>query len=82
MYDSPLYNNIASGSLRLVSKNELSAPNLTAGRVEVFYAGQWGTICIDGLSKDDSIVLCSILTYRAGPFYSGTSLSLNLYVIL
>lgn len=51
-----------SSTFRLVSKNGATSIYLTAGRVEVFYVGQWGTICEDGFSSSDATVLCQILT--------------------
>lgn len=56
----PLLNHTVQ--LRLVAKNERMHSSLTAGRVEVFNSGEWGTICSDGFDYTDARVLCEILT--------------------
>ena len=51
-----------SSAVRLVTKDSATSVHLTAGRVEVFYVGRWGTICNDGFSSSDAAALCHILT--------------------
>ena len=52
----------ASSRLRFVSKRGKVSGYLTAGRVEIFYAGQWGTICSNGFTSSDAQGICHILT--------------------
>ena len=54
--------NVAPSAVRLVSKNEQTSPYLTAGRLDTFFVGRWGTVCTNGFTSTDARALCSILT--------------------
>jgi hypothetical protein len=54
---------IFTGVLRL--QGPLNA-NSAAGRVEIFYNGQWGTICDDSWGINDAKVACRKLGYSNG----------------
>ena len=54
--------NADSSAIWLVGKNGATSRYLTAGRVDIFYVGRWGTICNDGFSSSDAAALCHILT--------------------
>ena len=42
----------------------LASGNFSAGRVEVFYDGVWGTICDDGFGENEARVACRYFGFR------------------
>ncbi|XP_035856878.1 neurotrypsin isoform X3 [Sander lucioperca] len=54
-------NPITDGSVRLVG-----GTSSYEGRLEVFYRGQWGTVCDDGWTDSNTQVVCRELGYRLG----------------
>ncbi|XP_034146892.1 neurotrypsin isoform X2 [Esox lucius] len=52
---------LTDGSVRLAGGRESSE-----GRLEVFYRGQWGTVCDDGWTDSNTQVVCRQLGYRFG----------------
>ena len=55
-----------SGQLRLVARDGRSSSTLTAGRLEVYYSGQWGTVCNDNFGASEAYVACRQLGFSLG----------------
>ncbi|MCY4388890.1 MAG: leucine-rich repeat domain-containing protein [Desulfurellaceae bacterium] len=50
-------------------EGDLRVPGGGAGRLEVYRAGQWGTVCDDRFTNDTAGVACRQLGYTSGTFY-------------
>ena len=66
--DEPVILNVDEpGDLRLVDGTETDgAGNLCEGRLEIYYDGQWGTICDDYWTKENADVACRVLGFAGG----------------
>ena len=53
------------GNVRLADKWEESH-KLAIGRLEIYHDGQWGTVCDDGFTNTEAIVVCTQLGYTQG----------------
>ena len=63
-FDDPYLSFSAPGSIRLVpfTNNFNSSISHTAGRVDVFYNGEWGTVCGRNVNKATADALCANVT--------------------
>ena len=54
----------AQGHLRLVDRSGNSDLTVSAGRLEMYYAGEWGTVCSDFFGSSDARVACHQLGFE------------------
>ncbi|KAJ8311794.1 hypothetical protein KUTeg_010649 [Tegillarca granosa] len=80
----PEFDNSGMIDVRLVNGK---SPN--EGRIELYYNGQWGTVCDDGFDRNDAKVICRMLgydpeggvtNYNYGQFGAGTGMIWLRYV--
>jgi len=55
------------GDLRIVDGFSFdSSSSASSGRLEIYYNGEWGTICDDGFGTTEANVACQQLGYSSG----------------
>ena len=59
---------ITDGTLRLNSGYYYSSSN-SIGRLEIYYDGQWGTVCDDSFDQTDADVACRQLGFHSASNY-------------
>ena len=63
------------GAVRLVDGDFLSRddPGSSTGRLEIFYNGEWGTVCDSRFDQADAKVVCQQLGYGAVGSYGNVA---------
>ena len=56
----------ANGDLRLSTEG---SSRTFSGRLEIYYNGQWGTVCDDGFAQPEADVACRQLGFKEALYY-------------
>ena len=49
-----------------MARDGRTSSSLTAGRLEVYYSGQWGTVCDDNFGATAARIACNQLGFSGG----------------
>lgn len=62
---------VTTGNVRLVNSPNPSITDRggSSGRLELFYSGEWGTVCDDGFDQADADLVCRQLGYQDASRY-------------
>ena len=62
---------VSEGAVRLVSGSYVSPsePGSSSGRLEIYYRGEWGTVCDSQFDQQDAHVVCQQLGYGEAQRY-------------
>ena len=70
MYQTYIYYIASTSDYHFLGIHLIGGSGPNEGRVEVFYDGEWGTVCDDGFNETDADVVCRELGYLEATGYS------------